>query len=399
MEDQQKEFDANKYADSLGFDVPKTEEPKQEAPSSEPVKEEPVQDNVQNEVPETVQNSEQENSQKEEVLSNSEEKETIKTEENPYSINLFDEDEPKSESKPTEQPDLNDQFKEKYADLGVESVDDLVAKYNELKESKPELPEGYEKLSSLLSNGEVDWNKIKEIAEVKTMDVDNMAEKEILKKYYESQNLTPKEIELNLRDYDKLKSKDKEDLYDDELDNYEREEARLERTLRDAKKELSSLKDKEEYDLPTISNTNNSKELEEQQAQLEKLKKEWEGKVQEEISDFNKMSFNLDKDTTYDFDIDQDVKSSIQTVMSDIGKFYDDYVQDGNVNFKAMQQDLFMAKNWKSVVKSLIAQSTNKGKEEVVKEINNVDFSQARATKDSDRKLSKTEEHILKSLL
>ena len=397
------EKNLGKYAEALGFDAPEQKQTEATVENTEqPVKEEVQQEVQETKVEEPVQSeqvTEEPKKEEKDVPSNTE-KETTKVKDNPYSVDLYDEPSEESSEKTSEK--TSDNFKEKYADLGVESLDELVEKYNELQNKEPELPEGYDKLSALLSdNGDLDWNKIKEIAEVKTLDVDSMDERDLLKKYYENEGYTPKEIQVELKDYDKLKSVDKEDLYDDDLDRHERQEAKLERTLREAKKNLSSLKDKEEYNLPTIksNSTDNSEELQKQQEQYAELRKQWEAKVEDQLTGFESMRFNLDKETTYDVNVESEVKSSIKNIMSDASQIYNDYIKDGNVDFQSMQQDLFMMKNWKTVVKSLIAQSSSKGKEDVVKELNNVDFSKAKQTKAGTDKISKTEEHILRSLL
>lgn len=106
---------------------------------------------------------------------------------------------------------LTEKFKELYPDLEVEDVAQLVAEYKELKSKKPLLGDDeLSKVASLLVDGEIDWNKIKEIAEVKTLNVNDLTEREIYIRGLKKEGYSDSEIKDELEVFDSAFNFDEE---------------------------------------------------------------------------------------------------------------------------------------------------------------------------------------------
>ena len=274
---------------------------------------------------------------------------------------------------------MNDEFKKAYPNYN--SLDEVMAELEELKSNKPSISnEDLSKVASLLKDGEIDWNKIKEMADIRTMDVDSISERDTYIKGLRIEGYTNEEINDELKIFDSVFNFDEEDAMDNELLSNKREKSKFRREIKRYKDSLTSLKGKEEYNLPKVDLSSLSgKEKahqEEVMKQQELIAENWKKQVESKVGDFKEVVFDLDKDKKYNFKVTDEDLSFIQDSISDTSNLYKPYIDEEkkSFDFKAMRQDLFMARNWKTVVSALIKQNANNKAEEVLKDLNNPNF-------------------------
>ena len=274
---------------------------------------------------------------------------------------------------------MNDEFKKAYPNYN--SLDEVMAELEELKSNKPSISnEDLSKVASLLKDGEIDWNKIKEMADIRTMDVDSISERDTYIKGLRIEGYTNEEINDELKIFDSVFNFDEEDAMDNELLSNKREKSKFRREIKRYKDSLTSLKGKEEYNLPKVDLSSlNGKEKahqEEVMKQQELIAENWKKQVESKVGDFKEVVFDLDKDKKYNFKVTDEDLSFIQDSISDTSNLYKPYIDEEkkSFDFKAMRQDLFMARNWKTVVSALIKQNANNKAEEVLKDLNNPNF-------------------------
>lgn len=279
---------------------------------------------------------------------------------------------------PAVQMDFNSMWGEKYGDK-YGDVDTFFNNYEQLKAKAEENRWGDQfddttksKIESLLTTeGDINWNELKKIADANTMDVDSLDDLDVLKKKFALDGFTPREIELQLKQFKKLKSVDREDLDQDELDQLESIEINFLRSVREGREQLKRYKEEQANALKPIKREAPATQSQEQ---LEELKKQWQQTVNSSLSDFNKVTFNLDKEKTYDFDITPEIKNDVKSSLENIESFYKNYVTESGFDFNKARQDMFILKNWEKIISTLTAQNFNNGVEKSVKEISNVDF-------------------------
>lgn len=294
------------------------------------------------------------------------------------SDNSSKETETKKESGADSEFDLDKVFSEKYSDLGVSSVDELVKDYQELKNKKPLIDESeLEKVSYLLKDGEVDWNRVKDIATIKTMDTSSMSDKEVFAMSLKRNGYNEEEIKDELSVYDSVFNFDEEDATQSEINNNKTLRSRIRRDLKDFRTNLDKLKSSDEYDLPKLSLSGDNSRQDDAQLEKEKqMAEKWVNAVEQNTSDFNELVFDLDKDKKYSFKVEDSDKDFIKKSMSNVSNLYSKYYDEKKgFDFKRMRQDFYVMNNWQKIVKTLVSQQANYKAEKVVKEINNVDFS------------------------
>ena len=277
--------------------------------------------------------------------------------------------------------DLNTKFKESFPDLEIEDVAQLVNEYKSLKEKKPLLSEEeLSKVASLLTDGDLDWNKIKQIAEVKTLDVNALNDRDVFVSGLKREGLTDKEIQIELEMYDSAMNFDEEDADKREILENNRYKSSLRNKIKEYRNELSTLKNDAQFDLPKLDLTGVDKEakakMEQQALQQKEMIEKWNTAVKNNLNDFKEIAFNLDKDKKYNFKVNDEDLQFVEKSITDSAEIYKRYAdkENNSFDFKSMRQDLFMMKNWKTVVKTLIQQNANYKAEEIIKEISNVDF-------------------------
>lgn len=273
--------------------------------------------------------------------------------------------------------DINEKFKELYPDLGVEDVAQLISEYKELKERKPILSDtDLEKVAGLLVDGEIDWNKIKQIADIKTMDVSKLDDRTVFVNGLKQEGYSDDDIADELEIFDATFDFDEELADSREILENKRLKSSLKRKLKDYRDNISKLKDDTQFDLPKINLKPDTKSNEEALKQQKEMVAKWNNVVKSNVSDFKEVVFSLDKDKKYNFKVADDDIDFLEKSITDSAELYKRYQDKENntFDFKSMRQDLFMMKNWKTVVKTLIQQNANNKAEEVIKDISNINF-------------------------
>lgn len=273
--------------------------------------------------------------------------------------------------------DINEKFKELYPDLGVEDVAQLISEYKELKERKPILEDSdLEKVAGLLVDGEIDWNKIKQIADIKTMDVSKLDDRTVFVNGLKQEGYSDEDIADELEIFDATFGFDEELADSREILENKRLKSSLKRKLKDYRDNISKLKDDAQFDLPKINLKPNTKSNEEELEKQKEMVAKWNNVVKSNVSDFKEVVFTLDKDKKYNFKVADDDIDFLEKSITDSAELYKRYQDKENntFDFKSMRQDLFMMKNWKTVVKTLIQQNANNKAEEIIKDISNINF-------------------------
>lgn len=273
--------------------------------------------------------------------------------------------------------DINEKFKELYPDLGVEDVAQLISEYKELKERKPILEDSeLEKVAGLLVDGEVDWYKIKQIADIKTMDVSKLDDRTVFVNGLKQEGYSDEDIADELEIFDATFNFDEELADSREILENKRLKSSLKRKLKDYRDNISKLKDDAQFDLPKINLKPDTKSNEEALEKQKEMVAKWNNVVKSNVSDFKEVVFTLDKDKKYNFKVAEEDIEFLEKSITDSAELYKRYQDKENntFDFKSMRQDLFMMKNWKTVVKTLIQQNANNKAEEVIKDISNINF-------------------------
>lgn len=319
---------------------------------------------------------------KEEVVTEKKEEDVINKDSGDSGIDTFDfsnEVASKTEDKKEEVVsfDINEKFKELYPDLGVEDVAQLISEYKELKERKPLLADSdLEKVAGLLVDGEIDWNKIKQIADIKTMDVSKLDDRTVFVNGLKGEGYSDDDITEELEIFDATFGFDEELADSREILDNKRLKSSLKKKLKEYRDNISKLKDDAQFDLPKINLKPDTKSNEEELEKQREMVAKWNNVVKSNVSDFKEVVFSLDKDKKYNFKVAEEDVEFLEKSITDSAELYKRYQDKENntFDFKSMRQDLFMMKNWKTVVKTLIQQNANNKAEEVIKDISNISF-------------------------
>lgn len=229
-------------------------------------------------------------------------------------------------------------------------------------------------LKDVASSG-LDWNKIKDIAEIQTLDVSSLSPLEAIAKSLQiKEGLTQEEINLELREFKKLDKIDLEDLDEDEKDEFYAKKARLGRLEREAKKFLDSQKDSDSYKLPSFAKQQQASEeaLKSQQEELQSLKNRYESEVSEFLQDKSSLSLDLGEENKFDYNLTEDQKSEVHKVMNNINNLHTLFITDKGVDYQKMMNFIAGGLFSTDLVKSSYNSAANKGEENAVKNMNNV---------------------------
>lgn len=319
---------------------------------------------------------------KEEVITEKKEEDVVNQDSSDNGVDTFDFSDKgldvKGEEKKEEVSfDINEKFKELYPDLGVEDVAQLISEYKELKERKPLLADSdLEKVAGLLVDGEIDWNKIKQIADIKTMDVSKLDDRTVFVNGLKGEGYSDDDITEELEIFDATFDFDEELADSREILDNKRLKSSLKKKLKEYRDNISKLKDDAQFDLPKINLKPDTKSNEEELEKQKEMVAKWNNVVKSNVSDFKEVVFSLDKDKKYNFKVAEEDVEFLEKSITDSAELYKRYQDKENntFDFKSMRQDLFMMKNWKTVVKTLIQQNANNKAEEVIKDISNINF-------------------------
>tara|TARA_R110001592_G_scaffold1340_4_gene7946 strand:- start:595 stop:1680 length:1086 start_codon:yes stop_codon:yes gene_type:complete len=288
---------------------------------------------------------------------------------------------------------LEDQLKEKYGSL--EGLEEKLRSLEE-KANAERLEDKYEsksidRLSKVLESG-FSWDKIKEIAEIKTLDVENMDGRQALSKMLEMKDgLSKREINAKLYEFDQLQKEDTEFMDEGEVIKHEAALAQYERLQNDSKEFLNSVKEDEKYSLPELKSAPDQKELiEKQNKEFEDLKKMYESSVDDSLKSFDSMNITLGEDNEFTFELNDEQKQQVQKQMYGINEYYNNFASADGVDYKKMQETIAKGLFFDQMMKSAVESNINKGKVDAVKDINNiVDKSKKAQAPNSDQSPTK----------
>lgn len=275
---------------------------------------------------------------------------------------------------------FEDLFKEKY---GEEY--DIVKKdeYSSLK-AKAEaerLEDMFEEESlGLLKNvatSGLDWKKIKNIADVQTLDIESLSPLESIAKQLQLESgLTKEEINLELREFKKLEKVDLDVLDEDDLEEHYAKKAKFSRLEREAKKYLGSLKDQDDYKLPVLKDNSQASEeaLKAKKAEYEELVNRYESEVSKFVSEKNEIGVELGEDDTFNFKLSEDQKTKVQDLMKNVNNLHTLFMTDNGADYNKMMSFIAGGLYHTDMLKARDNTSSNKGEERAIKSINNVDL-------------------------
>lgn len=315
-----------------------------------------------------------------EELANQEVEQTPEVQEEPEVIDKEDDqpvvETPEVEEKPEgDTISFEDQFKQDYGskeDLDNE-LRSLREKANaERLEDKFE-SESIDRLSKVLESG-FSWDKIKEIADMKTLDVENMDGRQALSKMLEMKDgLSKREVNAKLYEFDQLQKADTDLMDEGEKIQHEAALAQYERLQNESKDFLTSVKSDEKYSLPDLKSAPDQTELiEKQNKEFEDLKNMYESSVDGSLKDFNSINITLGEDNDFTFELNDEQKQQVQQQMYGINDYYNNFASADGIDYTKMQETIAKGLFFDQMMKSAVESNINKGKVEAVKDINNV---------------------------
>lgn len=287
----------------------------------------------------------------------------------------------------TEAPTFEQMWQEKYGDK-FGSLEDLEATISSLKE-KAEQPrieddfskESLELVKKIAASG-FDMNKLKSIAEIQTLDVDSMSSLDAIKKQLKMEKgLSPEELKYELRKFERHLAKDIEDLDEEEKDEFYAVQAELNRMGRSAKEYIKSLKDSDDYKIPELNSSLNSKELEAQQEEArikfqkeyEEAKSGYEALVNEFVGNKKQIEVSLGELGTIKYTPTAEEQQLIKDAMFGVNQHYKGYQDpEKGVDFEKMYNDYAAISLLPKILTSAIESKANRGTEKAIKEISNV---------------------------
>lgn len=303
------------------------------------------------------------------------------TTEEPVSPESTNVEEPAVEGNPkgdTISKTFEEMFSEKYGE-GYEVVN--TEEYSSLKEKAEKerledlfTQESLDLLKDVASSG-LDWNKLKSIADVQTLDSESLSDIEAIAKSLKiKEGLSQEEINLELREFKRLDKVDLEDMDEDEKEAHYAKLARLKRLGRAAKKELGSLKDSDSYKLPSFAKKQQASEeaLKLQQEEYEGLKSQYESEVSEFLKEKSSLSYELGEDNKFDYNFTEDQKAEVHQVMNNINNLHTLFMTDKGVDYQKMMNFIAGGLYSTDLVKSSMNSAASKGEESAVKSMNNV---------------------------
>jgi len=232
-----------------------------------------------------------------------------------------------------------------------------------------------------------DMNKLKNIVDVQTLDVDSIDTFDAISKFLQKKDgLSPEEIKLELKEYRKLKSEDVELMDEDERDNYDAKMAKLNRLEREAKTYLKGLKDSDEYKLPIPKSVDKEavKAAQEKQAQeMEELKKLYATHVDKHIASVSELNIPISDKESFKFKMNDEQKAKVKEAMIGINNYYTNFTDEKGIQFDKMTNALAASILLPDMLKSAMNSVVNKGEEKAIKEINNVDLGKDSKSKSS----------------
>jgi len=289
---------------------------------------------------------------------------------------------------------FEEMWSEKMADKygKLEEFDDH---YSSLKTKAEQ--ERYEDKFSEESRGRLDkllgsdlsWDKIREIANVQTLDVDKLDGRQAMAKALElDQGLSPDEIKNELYDYDMLKNVDLDELTERELIKHNSDVSKFARLERESKSYLSTLKEDERFSLPELAKKEevSDETLKAQEKVRTDAIQAYENDVTSHVSSFNEIDIKTGEGESFKYELSPEDKQEVESRMKNVNNYYTNFMNDGKLDMKSMSETMAKGLLFDKAIKAALESQSNAGEESAVKKMNNTNFdSKSSAPSDSGK--------------
>ena len=283
-------------------------------------------------------------------------------------------DNPESSETKSEPIDFDSLLLEK-SEGKFESYEDLVESFEKTQQKQNTSTFANETIAKMnqyvLSGGKIDdFNKTQ-------VDYSEMSDDDIVKS------------EMKLNDSD-LSDEDIDFMFNNEYtldeEEYDEDEVRISKLKlrKDAKQSREKLVQwKKQFEIPEVSKAtenqreNIDSEKLKQQESFKIEKERWANVVHETTSKFDKVDFDInDKGEKFTFALSDEDRNSVKETSADLSKFWSRFMnKDGTENVEKLNKTMFLVDNFDKVVRAVANQYKSNGKDDVLKDIKNPDYS------------------------
>ena len=219
-------------------------------------------------------------------------------------------------------------------------------------------------------------------------DYESMSDEQLIKSMWSinEKDLTPEEIDLLYRDTYKL---DEEQWTSTEV---KLANIKLKREAKSAKEELLKLQSQNAIPKSVKSN-------QEEQAARELANKEWIKKVETSARKLKTVDVQVsEQGEKFSYTIPEETVKSVRKNNKDLSKFWSRYInEDGSEDMDALNRDMAILNDFDNIVRAVYSQARSVGKETVVKDLKNPNYTPESKPKNVEQKLS-IQEQIARQL-
>ena len=210
-------------------------------------------------------------------------------------------------------------------------------------------------------------------------DYESMSDEQLIKSMWSinEKDLTPEEIDLLYRDTYKL---DEEQWTSTEV---KLAKIKLKREAKSAKEELLKLQAQNAIPKSVKSN-------QEEQAARELANKEWIKKVETSARKLKTVDVQVsEQGEKFSYKIPEETVKSVRKNNKDLSKFWSRYInEDGSEDMDALNRDMAILNDFDNIVRAVYSQARSVGKETVVKDLKNPNYTPESKPKNVEQKLS-----------
>jgi len=210
-------------------------------------------------------------------------------------------------------------------------------------------------------------------------DYESMSDEQLIKSMWSinEKDLTPEEIDLLYRDTYKL---DEEQWTSTEV---KLANIKLKREAKSAKEELLKLQSQNAIPKSVKSN-------QEEQAARELANKEWIKKVETSARKLKTVDVQVsEQGEKFSYKIPEETVKSVRKNNKDLSKFWSRYInEDGSEDMDALNRDMAILNDFDNIVRAVYSQARSVGKETVVKDLKNPNYTPESKPKNVEQKLS-----------
>lgn len=256
---------------------------------------------------------------------------------------------------PGQQPVVND-----FDKLLAERSNGKFKAWDDIEKALNEAPKGdfaneeIAKLNDFVRQG----GDINDFVRTQRADYSKMADADVLRNY-------EKLIDPTLSDADiDLLVSDKYGVAENATDQQKRlAEIRMKRDASEARKKLIDEQGKWKTSLP------------DPEAAVKQAQK-WITELSSTADKVEKLEVRVDETSTFSYTVPVDVRNKVKEANKDLSKFFNRYINaDGSENIQKFVQDMIILENFNQIVAAAAAAQKNKGKENVIKDLKNTNFT------------------------